>query len=145
MADVVRDSIVISADPDSIMDVIADYEAYPDWQDEIKEAEILETDDDGWGTSVRFKVDATIAVVNYVLAYTYTDTSVSWTMVEGDKVKRNEGSYQLTDQGDATTLVEYDLEVEPGIKVPSMLRKQASKRIVRTALEGLKRRVEAGS
>ena len=144
MADVVRDSIVITADPDSIMDVIADYEAYPDWQDEIKEAEILETDDDGWGTKVRFKVDATIAVVNYVLSYTYTDTSVSWTIVEGDKVKRKEGSYELTDQGDGTTLVEYDLEVEPGIKVPSMLRKQASKRIVRTALEGLKRRVEAG-
>jgi ribosome-associated toxin RatA of RatAB toxin-antitoxin module len=143
VADVVRDSIVISADPDSIMDVIADYEAYPEWQDEIKEAEILETDDDGWGTQVRFKVDATIAVVNYVLAYTYTDTSLRWTMVEGDKVKRNEGSYELTDQGDGTTLVSYDLEVEPGIKVPSMLRKQASKRIVRTALEGLKRRVES--
>ena len=144
MADVVRDSIVITADPDSIMDVIADYEAYPDWQDEIKEVEILETDDDGWATKVRFKVDATIAVVNYVLGYTYTDTSVSWTMVEGDKVKRNDGSYQLTDQGNSTTLVDYDLEVEPGIKVPSMLRKQASKRIVRAALEGLKRRVEAG-
>ena len=144
MADVVRDSIVIAADPDSIMDVIADYEAYPEWQDEIKEVEILATDDDGWGTQVRFKVDATIAVVNYVLGYEYTDTSVRWTMVEGDKVKRNEGSYELTDQGDGTTLVEYDLEVEPAIKVPSMLRKQASKRIVRTALEGLKRRVEAG-
>lgn len=143
MADVVRDSIRIAADPDSIMDVIADYEAYPDWQDEIKEAEILETDGDGWGTRVRFSVDATIAVVNYVLSYTYTDTSVRWTLVEGDKVKRNDGSYELTDQGDGTTLVEYDLEVEPGIKVPSMLRKQASKRIVRTALEGLKRRVEA--
>jgi ribosome-associated toxin RatA of RatAB toxin-antitoxin module len=143
VADVVRDSIVITADPDSIMDVIADYEAYPEWQDEIKEAEILATDDDGWGTEVRFKVDATIAVVNYTLSYTYTDTSLRWTMVEGDKVKRNEGSYELTDQGDGTTLVEYDLEVEPGIKVPSMLRKQASKRIVRTALEGLKRRVES--
>lgn len=143
MADVVRDSIVIAADPDSIMDVIADYETYPDWQDEIKEAEILETDEDGWGTQVRFSVDATIAVVNYVLSYTYTDTSVRWTMVEGDKLKRNDGSYALTDQGDGTTLVEYDLEIEPGIKVPSMLRKQASKRIVRTALEGLKRRVES--
>ena len=145
MADVVRDSIVITADPDSIMDVIADYEAYPEWQDEIKEVEILETDEDGWGTTVRFKVDATIAVVNYTLAYTYDDNALRWTMVEGDKVKRNEGSYELTEQGDGTTLVEYDLEVEPGIKVPSMLRRQAQKRIVRTALEGLKRRVESAA
>jgi ribosome-associated toxin RatA of RatAB toxin-antitoxin module len=145
VADVVRDSIVISADPDSIMDVIADYEAYPEWQDEIKEVEILETDEDGWGTTVRFKVDATIAVVNYTLAYTYDDNALRWTMVEGDKVKRNEGSYELTEQGDGTTLVEYDLEVEPGIKVPSMLRRQAQKRIVRTALEGLKRRVESAA
>ena len=145
MTDVVNDSIVVNADPDSVMDVIADFDSYTQWQDEIKEVEILETDEDGWGTKVRFRVDAMIAQVNYVLAYTYEDNAMRWTMVEGDKVKRNDGSYELTDQGDGTTLVSYNLEVEPGIKVPSMVRKQAEKRIANAALKALKRRVESSA
>ena len=145
MTDVVNDSIVVNADPDSVMDVIADFDAYTDWQDEIKEVEILETDEDGWGTKVRFRVDAKIAQVNYVLSYTYEDAAMRWTMVEGDKVKRNDGSYELTDQGDGTTLVSYNLEVEPGIKIPSMVRKQAEKRIAHGALKALKRRVESSA
>ena len=145
MADVVEDSIVIKADPDTIMDVIVDLEAYPQWQAEIKEVEVLETDDDGWATQARFRVDAMVAEVTYVLAYTYDDNVVRWTMVEGEKIKRNDGSYELTDAGDGTTSVRYHLQLEPGFKVPSMLRRQGEKRIVKTALHGLKQRVESGS
>lgn len=145
MVDVVRDSIVVNADPDSIMDVIADFDAYPEWQDEVKEVEILDTDDDGWATRVRFKVDAMITTVNYVLDYTYDDTAMHWTLVEADKIKSQQGSYELTDQGDDTTLVEYDLELEPAFKVPSMVRKQGQKRIAQTALRALKKRVENSS
>ena len=143
MADVVEDSIVIKSDPDTIMDAIVDLEAYPEWQAEIKEVEILDTDEDGWATRARFRVDAMVTEVIYVLAYTYDDASVSWTMVEGDKLKRNEGSYDLVDVGDGTTRVSYHLELEPAFKVPSMLRKQGSRRIVKTALSGLKQRVES--
>lgn len=145
VADVVRDDIVVKSDPDSIMDVIADFEAYPQWQDEIKEVEILDTDADGWATRVRFRVDAMITEVNYVLKYDYTDTQMSWSMVEGDKLRSNDGAYTLDDQGDGTTLVRYELEVEPAIKVPGVIRKQGQRRIVHAALKALKQRVEAGS
>lgn len=144
MADVVRDSIVVKADTDSIMEVIADFEAYPDWQDEIKEVEILESDDDGWATRVRFKVDAMVMTVNYVLDYTYEDTAMRWTLVSSDKIKSQTGSYELDDQGDGSTMVVYNLEVEPAVKIPAMVRKQAEKRIASAALKSLKRRVEYG-
>lgn len=143
MADVVQDSIVINADPDTIMDVIVDLDAYPQWQSEIKEVEILETDDDGWATQARFRVDAMVTEVTYVLSYTYTDDAVRWTMLEGDKIKRNEGSYELAEAGEGRTKVSYHLELEPGFKVPSMIRRQGEKRIVKTALHGLKQRVES--
>ena len=142
MVDVIQDSIVVRADPDAIMDVIADFDAYTQWQDEIKEVEVLDTDDDGWATRVRFKVDAMITEVNYVLDYTYEDTAMRWTLVEADKIKSQQGSYELTDQGDGSTRVVYNLEVEPGIKVPSIVRKQGTKRIANAALKALKRRVE---
>jgi ribosome-associated toxin RatA of RatAB toxin-antitoxin module len=145
VVDRLSDSIVVKADPDSIMDVIADFDTYLEWQDEIKDVEVLETDDDGWATRVRFKVDAMITEVNYVLAYTYTDTAMRWTLVEADKLKSQQGSYELADQGDGTTLVTYNLELEPSIKVPSMIRKQGTKRIATAALKSLKRRVESGA
>lgn len=143
MSEAVSDSITVQADPDTVMDVIADFEAYPEWQDEIKNVEVLETDDDGWGTKVRFEVDAKVLSMRYVLGYTYGDNQMHWTLVEGDQLRKIDGSYLLHDQGDGTTLVTYDLEVVPAISLPKMLRRKAAQRIVDGALKGMKRRVES--
>lgn len=143
MTEAVQDSIVVASDPDTIMDVIADFEAYPQWQPEIKEVEVLETDEDGWGTRVRFKVDAKIISTNLVLAYTYGDNEMRWVLVEGDQVRKNDGRYSLEDQGDGTTKVTYELEVDPTIPMPGMLKRQGARRIIDGALKGMKKRVEA--
>jgi ribosome-associated toxin RatA of RatAB toxin-antitoxin module len=143
MSDAVRESIVVGADADTIMDVIADFESYPEWQGEMKEAEILESDADGWGTKVRYKVDAKVFSAEYVLAYTYADNELRWELVEGDQLRKNEGIYLLEEQGDGTTRVTYSLEVETSIPMPGMLRRKAAKKIVDGALKDMKRRVES--
>lgn len=142
MDEAVSDSITVQASPDAVMDVIADFEAYPEWQPEIKAVEVLETDDDGWGTAVRFTVDAKIFSMTYVLGYTYTDDAMHWTLLEGDQVRKIDGSYHLADKGDGTTEVTYDLEVVPAISLPKMVRRKAAQRIVDGALAGMKARVE---
>jgi ribosome-associated toxin RatA of RatAB toxin-antitoxin module len=149
----VKEDIIVEASPDDVMDFIADFEAYPKWNDEIKEAEILETDDDGWGTKVRYVVDAKLLSTSYVLGYTYHDTPgesggdgyrMEWHLVEGDQVRKVDGVYVLVDQGDGTTKVTYDLEVEPSFSVPKVMRRKAAQRIVHNALEGVKKHVEGG-
>ena len=51
----------------------------------------------------------------------------SWTLVEGD-YKRNEGSWTLTPiDGGASTLLRYQLYVEPNTSVPDFLKRQAQK------------------
>ncbi|MEX0659769.1 MAG: SRPBCC family protein [Egibacteraceae bacterium] len=142
MSEAVSESITVQAVPDAVMDVIADFEAYPEWQREIKAVEVLETDDDGWGTAVRFTVDAKIFSMTYVLGYTYTDDAMRWTLLEGDQVSKIDGSYLLADKGDGTTEVTYDLEVVPAISLPKMVRRKAARRIVEGALAGMKARVE---
>jgi uncharacterized membrane protein len=144
VAERVRDSIVVDADPDSIMDVIADFEAYPDWQEEIRRVEVLEADDDGWATKVAYEVDARVMQMRYTLAYTYTDTAMRWTLVEGEGVRKIDGAYLLEDRGDGTTEVTYELEIELGMPVPGLLRRQAARRIVDGALMAMKQRVEQG-
>lgn len=145
MAEVVSERIVVSADPDTVLETVADFDAYPQWQPEVKAVEILETDDDGWGTKVRFEIDAKVTKAWMVLDYTYTDTEMRWTLDDGDQLKRNDGRYAMTDLGDGTTEVVYEVEIEPTISVPKMIRRHLAKRAADTAVKGLKRRVEGGS
>jgi ribosome-associated toxin RatA of RatAB toxin-antitoxin module len=143
MADTVTERVVVRADPDTVFDVIGDVASYPQWQDEIKSVEVLESDEDGWPSRVRFVLDAKIFTATFVLEYAYTDSAISWTLVEGDQLRRNDGSYELADQGDGSTLLTYSLVIEPSVPVPGMLRRRAAKRIVDGALNNVKARAES--
>lgn len=145
MADTVTEQVQVQADPDTVFEVIGDFATYPEWQDEVQEAEVLATDDDGWATRVRFVLDAKIFTTTFVLDYTYTDTTISWTLVDSDTLRRNEGSYTLLDRGDGTTDLTYSLVIEPSVPVPGMLRRRAAKRIVDGALLNVKARAEHAS
>ena len=141
--DRVRESIVIKADVDAIYEVIGDFESYPEWQEEFRTAEILETNEDGWGTKVHYTLSAMGISAHLTLEYTYEDTKMSWQLVESDKLQRLDGAYTMDDLGDGTTEMTYELEVESTIPLPSMVRKQLAKKIVRQGLDGVKARVES--
>lgn len=143
MSEAVQGSTTVEADLGTVYDVAADFASYPEWQPEMKQVEVLETDNEGRGTRVRYVVDAGVLEARVVLEYSYAETSMSWVLVEGDAVRRNDGTYTFDERGDGTTLVTYELEVEPAIRLPGMVRRRAAKRIVDTALSGLKARAEA--
>lgn len=143
MADAVKDSIIVRSEPDRVYDVISDFATYPEWQDDTDTTEILETDEQGRGRRVRFAVDAKIVRATFVLSYTYEDRAMRWTLIEGDQLRRNDGSYELADRGDGTTEVVYSLQVEPTVMLPGMLKRRMVKRIVEEALRGMKARVES--
>ena len=143
MSEAVQDSIRVQAPPDVVMAVITDVEAYPDWQDEMKAAEVLERDEQGRPLRARLTVDAKVIKTTYTLAYDYDDTSMSWELLEGDQLEELSGAYRLADAGDGTTDVTYELTVTPKFRLPGLVRRQAAKRIVDGALAGMKRRVES--
>ncbi|MGH8929357.1 MAG: SRPBCC family protein [Egibacteraceae bacterium] len=140
--DTVRQSVVVTADPCRIMGVIADLEAYPEWQPGIEEVTLLGTDDDGRAEKARFAVNVKGFSAAFTLAYEYTATQMRWRLIESDLFARNDGAYLLTDRGDGTTEVTYELEVETTVSLPGFLRKQIANRVVEGALGGLKGRVE---
>lgn len=141
----VTDRITIAAQPADVMAVITDIAAYPDWQDEVSDAEVLDHDAAGRPLRARMTVDAKIFTTTYTLRYTCTDDKVSWELEEGDQLAELTGSYTLDDRGDGTTEVVYELTVEPRIPLPGLIRRQAAKRIADGALKGLRRRVERGA
>jgi ribosome-associated toxin RatA of RatAB toxin-antitoxin module len=143
MAETVKDSIDVKASAEKLFEVATDFDAYPEWNANIKEAEVKETDAEGRATKVWFKVDAKLKVVSYTLAYDYSGAprSFSWDLVEGD-IKALEGSYTF-DEFDDVTEVRYEMAIDPGFPVPGFMKKQAEKQIARGALQDLKKRVES--
>lgn len=145
MADATTSSIFIDAPPDRVMAVIADFDSYPEWTDQITAAEVLDPGEGERARQVRFAMDAGAIKDSYTLDYTWAadDRSVSWTLVKGGIQKAQDGAYTLEPDG-AGTVVTYELSVEVNIPMIGMLRRKAEKMIIDAALKGLRRRVEQG-
>ena len=144
MAEQTTSSIVIDAEPAAVMAVISDFDAYPDWAQGVKKAEVVAQGGDGRAEQVYFELDASPIKDAYTLQYDWQgDSSVHWTLAEGKMLKAMDGSYELDDQGDGTTEVTYRLAVDISIPMIGMLKRKAEKVIIDTALKGLKKRVES--
>ena len=142
-----RQSISIAADPAAIMAVIADFEDYPQWARQVKTAVVTKPGRAGRPQRVKMSVDAGVFKDTYELEYTWSgDDAVSWTLVEGEMQKSQDGKYTLeaVDTGDGpVTEVTYELTVDLAIPMLGMLKRKAEKVIMDTALKELKKRVES--
>ncbi|MDQ4026258.1 MAG: SRPBCC family protein, partial [Actinomycetota bacterium] len=118
MVDSVKDSIDVSAPAADVFEVATDFEAYPEWNANIKKVEVKETDSEGRGTKVWYEIDAKVKVVSYTLGYDYSEAprSFSWDLIDGD-VKELRGSYTFDEFGDVTEVV-YETAVDPGFPIP---------------------------
>ena len=144
MAERTESSITIEAAPAAVMDVIADFEAYPEWTGAVKEVDVREVGPGGRAETVWFRLDAGAIKDAYTLAYTWKgQQEVRWHLVEAEQiVKSMDGAYLLDDNGDGSTTVTYQLAVDVKIPMLGMIKRKAEKVIIDTALKELKKRVE---
>ncbi|MDF8265790.1 SRPBCC family protein [Luteipulveratus flavus] len=148
MAERTQSSIDVSAAPETVLDVIADFERYPDWAGQVKSAKVLVEDTDGWADEVEFVLDAGVIKDTYTLGYTWEvdedgTGTVSWTLVKATLLKALDGAYTLTSDGSGGTRVGYELAVDVSLPMLGVLKRKAEKVIIDTALKELKKRAEA--
>jgi uncharacterized membrane protein len=142
MADQSTQSITVDAPAADVMAVIADFPSYPQWVAAAKQVEVLEAGDDGRAGRVHFVLDAGAVKDDYVLDYTWDgDRQVTWTLVQGQMQKRQDGSYTLVEK-DGSTEVTYSITIDLSIPMLGMIKRKAEKVILDTALKELKKRVE---
>jgi hypothetical protein len=142
MADQTTSSILINADPGSVMSVIADFPSYPLWAKGVKSTEVLSEYDDGRAGEVAFVLDAAPIKDEYTLTYDWDgDRQVTWSLVEA-KMLKGMDAYILRPSSGATE-VTYQLSVDIAIPMIGMLKRKGERVIIDTALKGLKRRVES--
>ena len=148
MADQATERATIDAPPERCFEIALDFERYPEWARDIKEAKVVERDDQGRGTRVAYRVAAMGRSAHYTLAYDYTKApqEMSWRLVEGDIMRRLDGRYLFESSrngGDGATDVTYHLTVELVVPLPGFVKRRAESKIMGTALDELKKRVES--
>jgi ribosome-associated toxin RatA of RatAB toxin-antitoxin module len=145
MSERTKSSIDIAAPPEAVLAVITDFEAYPEWAGEVKQARIEERDDAGRATRAWYRMDAGALRDEHTLAYEYpSDVEVRWSLVSSNMMRALDGSYvvEATESGSHVT---YLLAVDVKLPMVGLLKRKVEKLIIDRALSGLKKRVEAVS
>ena len=137
------------ASPRECFAAAIDFERYPQWAGEIKDARILRRDNTGRAVDVRYRVAAMGRTTTLTLRYFYgTDPlRLAWRLKRGDATNRLDGEYEFrpVPGEDYNTEVIFNMAVELAVPLPGFVKRRAESRIVNTALGELKAYVEASA
>lgn len=144
MSDWTQASLTIAAPRELVLTVLGDLEAYPQWNDEFASVRVLARDPEGRPRSVRIRLESPALRDEFVLDYVWHgDAGMEWVLTEeGQVLRRLDGAYRLTDLGDGTTKVGYQLTVDVKVPLIGALKRKAEKTVIDRALRGLRQRVE---
>jgi len=141
-------TVEIDAPIDRCFEIAADVENAPEWQDSLKDAEVLERDSDRRPAVVETKSDAKVKTVKALLRFSYDEpTSIRWEQEKGD-VKSLVGWWAFEDLDGGRTRATYGLDVDPGRMLGMLLRGPVEGQVRDFLLggfaEGLKHKAEEG-
>ena len=143
MADQASQRVTVAAPPEKCFAVATDFEQYPTWVTDVKEAKVLSRDAQGRGVEVEFRTSALGRSTHYTLRYDYSQAprAMSWTMVSGDIMRSIDGGYSF-DASAGGTEITYTLSIELVVPLPGFVKRRAEVRIV-NSVKDLKARIEA--
>ena len=144
MTDQATERTTIDAPPDEVFAVAVDIERYPEWARDVKEAVVTERDEAGRPSRVAFRAAAMGHSARYVLRYDYDaePLRMGWVLEQGDIVRRLDGDYTFEPSDSGGTEVTYRLVVDLAVPLPGFIKRRAESKIMTTALDELKARVE---
>ena len=146
MADTASLTISINAPLDLCWAIATDFEKYPDWAKDVKQATVVARDAHGRATRVEFRTSALGRSTHYTLEYDYSAAPhrLAWRMVQGDIMRAVDGAYMFASSSDGGVVLTYNLSIELIVPLPGFVKRRAEVRILNTVKE-LKVRAESGS
>jgi uncharacterized protein YndB with AHSA1/START domain len=145
VTDEATERTTIDASPERCFAIALDFERYPEWAADIKNVEVVERDDKGRGTKVRYRAAAMGQSIRYTLEYDYSDAprTLAWIQTDGDVTRKLDGSYVFEPDGNGGTNMTYHLTVELKVPIVGFIKRRAEGRILGSALRELKARAES--
>ena len=142
MADRTESSTVVDAAPAAVLEVIADFEQYPEWSDGVKGCWVLARYDDGRPSQLRLDAGYQGFEGTYIQAVYYPGPNqIQTVMQQGELFKKQEQLFSVVETG-ASSLLTVDIDVEPSLPVPAPLVKSMLNNVLDHLAENLKLRAE---
>jgi ribosome-associated toxin RatA of RatAB toxin-antitoxin module len=141
-------SAEIDAPLDRVWAIVADVEAWPQWQETISAVDVEERDAEGRPSLCELIFDAGIQTIRTVQRLRYEPPLSLAFSQESGSLKSLHGSWGLEDLGGERTQATYQLDVEPGGFLNMLVRGAVEERLrellVTRLPSQLKARAEAG-
>lgn len=139
---IVSKTVEVDAGAQEIMAIVADFEAYPQWHNEIKGLWILARYDDGRPSQLRLDADLNGFAATYIQAVYYpSPNQIQTVMQQGDLFSKQEQLFSVVEMG-PTTLLTVDIDVETSMPVPAMMVKKMANDALDNLADRLKERAE---
>ena len=132
-------SILIDAPIETVFGIITDYEKYPEFLSEVKAVRVSERRE---GEAVVQYEVSILKTIRYTLKHKEEKPRrVSWSLVEGELMRENQGSWLLEPQGKQTRAT-YSIEMTLGPLVPKAIVNALVDSSLPKMLESFKKRAE---
>jgi ribosome-associated toxin RatA of RatAB toxin-antitoxin module len=138
----VSKTVEVAADAASILAIVADFEAYPQWNDGVKGLWVLARYDDGRPSQLRLDAKYEAIEDSLIQAVYYPNPNQIQTVLQqGNLFKKQEQLFSVVDTG-ASSLLTVDLDVEPSLPIPAPMVKQMINSVLDYLADNLKKRAE---
>jgi ribosome-associated toxin RatA of RatAB toxin-antitoxin module len=138
----VSKTVEVAADAASILAIVADFEAYPQWNDGVKGLWVLARYDDGRPSQLRLDAKYEAIEDSLIQAVYYPNPNQIQTVLQqGSLFKKQEQLFSVVDTG-ASSLLTVDLDVEPSLPIPAPMVKTLANNVLDYLAENLKKRAE---
>ena len=129
----VSKTLEVGADAESILRIVADFEAYPQWNDEVKAVWVLARYDDGRPSQLRIDTAVQGFEGTYIQAVYYPGPGqIQTVMQQGELFTKQNQLFSVVEMG-PSSLLTVDLDVETSLTVPAVM----VKKLVNDALDHL--------
>ena len=129
----VSKTLEVNADAAEILRIVADFESYPQWNNEVRAVYILARYHDGRPSQLRIYTEIQGHSGTYIQAVYYpSPAQIQTVMQQGDLFSKQEQLFSVVEMG-PLSLLTVDLDVETSFAVPAMM----VKKLVNDALEHL--------
>ncbi|MCV7152873.1 SRPBCC family protein [Mycolicibacterium pyrenivorans] len=138
----VSKTVEVAASAESIMAIVADFESYPHWNEEIKGCWVLAHYDDGRPSQLRLDVVVQGQAGTFITAVYYPGENQIYTVLQqGDHFDKQEQRFSVVPMG-PTSLLTVDLDVETKLSLPKPMVKKAIGDTLDYLADNLKSRAE---
>ena len=139
---VVSKTLEVAAPAEAILGIVADFEAYPQWNPEIKGCWILARYEDGRPSQLRLDVEVQGQAGTFITAVYYpAESQIQTVLQQGDLFDKQEQLFSVVAMG-PVSLLTVDFDIETKLPIPKVMVKKAIADTLDYLAENLKTRAE---